>query len=127
MNAWEGLNRRKFPRVKYPCLIVLQRNSEDRDTILTHTENIGIGGVCVIVKDNLKMFTPVDIELDLLDLEEHVKCKAKVVWCVRRKSSEPNKPLYYDIGVEFTDVSEENRQRIDAIVGRLVKQGYIVP
>jgi len=124
--AWEGLNRRKFPRVKYPCLIVLQRSTEGKDTILTHTENIGIGGVCVIIKDNLKMFTLVDVELDLLDLEDHVKCSGKVVWCVRRKSTEASKPLYYDIGVEFTDVSDENRQRIDVIVGRLVNQGYVV-
>ena len=49
MARWDGLNRRKFPRVIYPCLVVIQNGKvDDRDVILTHTENIGIGGVCVI-------------------------------------------------------------------------------
>lgn len=122
MSRWDGLNRRKFPRVIYPCLIVIQ-NGEDsaRDVILTHTENIGIGGVCVVLKQNLRMFSPVDIELDLLDLESHIKCRAKVVWNVQRKSDAKNKPLFYDIGLEYEDLEEKERERLDRIVKRLVK------
>ena len=79
MSQWDGQNRRQFPRAKYPCLVVL-KSAEDADKkFLAHTENVGVGGLCVIVKENVQMFSPVDIELDLMDLEGHVKCSGKVV------------------------------------------------
>ncbi len=121
MTRWGGLNRRKFPRVIYPCLVVIQNEGVERDVILTHTENIGIGGVCVILKQDLKMFSLVDLELDLLDLENHIRCKGKVVWNVQRKGDVPNKPLFYDIGIEFLDIEDKEQQRLERIVKRLVQ------
>ena len=74
MSKWDGLNRRRFPRVIYPCLVVIQSNEGGaKDIILTHTENVGIGGVCLILRQDIKMFTIVDLELDLLDLGNHIK------------------------------------------------------
>ncbi len=122
MARWDGLNRRKFPRVIYPCLVVIQNGKvDDRDVILTHTENIGIGGVCVILKTDLKMFSHVDLELDLLDLENHIRCQGKVVWNVQRKDDAKDKPLFYDIGIEFEDLDTKEQERLDRIVKRLVK------
>jgi len=40
------------------------------------------------------MFQTVGLEVDLLDLEEHIKCKGKVVWNFQRKVEEKNKPLF---------------------------------
>lgn len=128
MSKWDGLNRRKFPRVNYPCLVVIRNDSEDdNDVILTHTENVGIGGICVILKKDVKLFSFVDLELDLLDLGEHIKCKGKVVWNVQRKGDEKTKPLFYDIGIEFESLSEEERQRMEAVVQRLVKNNQETP
>ena len=28
MGKWEGLNRRKFPRVNYPCLVVIRKSGQ---------------------------------------------------------------------------------------------------
>jgi len=120
MGSWDGLNRRKFPRVSYPCLIKLA-NSEE--TLLTHTENLGIGGVCIVIKHNLKPFTEVNVEVDMLDTGDHIQCPGRVVWNVRRKAIEEDKPNFYDIGIEFVDLSEEDRERIDLVVKRLLKLG----
>ncbi len=127
MSRWDGLNRRRFPRVNYPCKVIFRNEQDQKDFILAHTENIGVGGVCAILKKGLAMFTPVEVELDLLDFEEHVKCQGKVVWAVRRKSGEENKPMFYDIGIEFVDISDLDRERVEATVQRLVKQGRLVP
>lgn len=123
MGAWDGINRRKFPRVNYPCLVTIRHQQEEKDVFLTHTENVGIGGVCVILKKGLKMFSPVEIELDLLDMEQHIKCAGRVVWSIRRKSNEELKPLFYDVGVEFGDLPAENRRRLEGIIQRLEKAG----
>lgn len=121
MTSWDGLNRRKFPRINYPCLVTIRHEEEIKDVVLTHTENVGIGGVCVTLKKGLKIFSPVELELDLLDMGEHIKGKGKVVWSVRRASEIQNKPLFYDTGIEFVDVAEKDRERIQAAIDRLAR------
>jgi c-di-GMP-binding flagellar brake protein YcgR len=127
MSAWDGLNRRQFPRVNYPCLVTIRHDDKTQDAILTHTENIGSGGVCVILKKGLKMFAPVEIELDLLDLGHPIKCKGKVVWSVRRAGAEPKKPMFYDTGLEFVNMDDKEQVRIITIIERLAKQGKTTP
>lgn len=127
MSKWEGLNRRKFPRVNYPCLVVLNQHKGSGDVILTHTENIGIGGICIILKQKLDIFSPVEIELDLLDLGDHIRCKGKVVWNVQRQADMNKKPLFYDIGVEFDNLTDSERKRLLEVVDRLVKLRKIAP
>lgn len=126
MTSWDGMNRRKFPRVYYPCLIVLRYAEGGQESILTHTENIGVGGISVIVKKNMKMFSAVDLELDVLDLGGHIKCQGRVVWSIRRKEDDSKKPMFYDVGVEFVNISNEDRVRLEEIVKRLAKQGGTV-
>jgi len=127
MTSWDGMNRRKFPRVYYPCLIVLRNAENEQESILTHTENIGVGGISAIIKKNLKMFSAVDLELDVLDLGGHIKCAGRVVWSIRRKEDDSKKPMFYDLGVEFVDLSDHDRARIEEIVKRIAKQGGLVP
>lgn len=120
MSNWEGLNRRKFPRVHYPCLVIVRNNqNKKKEVILSHTENVGIGGVCMILKKSLKVLTPVELEIDLLDLGNHIKCKGKVAWNVQRKVEAKSKPLFYDIGIEFDGLAQEEHQRLQDIVSRL--------
>ena len=126
MTSWDGMNRRKFPRVYYPCLIVLRCAQGEQESILTHTENIGIGGVCVTINRNIPMFSPVELEIDLLDTESHIKCHGKVVWAIQRKLDEKKKPLFYDLGIEFSDIPPNDQKRLDEVVKRFVKRGYKV-
>ena len=123
MTQWDGINRRKFPRIHYPCLVTVRHEKGEPDVILTHTENIGIGGVCVILNRNLKTFAPVSLEIDLLDTENHLKCHGKIVWVIQRSHEEKKKPLFYDIGIEFSQIEEPDARRLDDIVRRLVRQG----
>jgi Tfp pilus assembly protein PilZ len=127
MASWDGLNRRKFPRVNYPCLVVVKDGEEKAEAFLTHTENVGLGGVCVIMKKNLKIFTSVDVELDLLDFGDHICCKGKIVWNVRRTSDASTKPLYYDIGIEFENLHDKETERLATVVQNLLKKNKEVP
>ena len=119
--SWEGLNRRKFPRAKFPCLVKLAVNGVVRDAFLAHTENISTGGVCVILKKGMERFTPMDVEIDLMDGEDHFCVKGKAVWVVRRKATEAHKASCYDTGIEFVDMTEENDRRIRQLVEHIVR------
>lgn len=118
---WEGSNRRKFPRANYPCLVIIRRDHKEPEALLTHTENVGIGGICVILKKNLGLFMPVDLELDLMDTQSHIKCEGKIVWAVKRKENEEKKPSFFDTGIEFIRITEDDRQRVAVVVDRLEK------
>jgi len=121
--SWEGMDRRKFPRVMYPCMVKVISPDGSVEPILTHTENIGMGGICVTLKNTIKLFTPVAMEIDLLDLNEHIKPEGKVVWNVRRKSIEEIKPMFYDIGIEFTEISKQDHDRLRANLQHLIDKG----
>ena len=122
MINWDGLNRRKFPRINYPCLITLRHDPGKSEAILTHTENIGIGGLSIISNKNLPMFSVIDLELDLLDSDRHIKCQGKIVWSIRRKLIEEKKPLFYDLGIEFFNLKEDDQKRLGELIQRLVNQ-----
>ena len=47
--------------------------------------------------------------------------QARVVWVVRRKATEAIKPAYYDMGFEFTNIKEADRQRVDTVVAHFLK------
>lgn len=125
--TWDGLNRRKFPRVVYPCLIKLTaKEGGEVENLLTHTENIGTGGVCIITKSQLKLFTDVEVEIDLLDTDDHIKAIGKVVWVVRRKAIEDVKPMFYDIGVEFFEMPTKHKEHLRETLDRIIKNGATV-
>ena len=121
--GWEGLDRRKFPRVMYPCLVKVISSNGKQEAILTHTENIGLGGLCVTLKNEIKLFTNVEMEVDMLDLSEHIKPKGKVVWSVRRKPIEQIKPMFFDIGIEFTEIAKRDLERLRENLQRLIDKG----
>jgi len=124
MENWKGMNKRQFPRIKYPCLIVIRNGSDDNDkndTVLTHTDNVGVGGVCVALKKSVKLFSVIEIELDLLDLGDHICCKGKVVWNVESEESEKATPRLFDVGIEFVDIKDEDQQRLVKVIERISK------
>ncbi len=121
--TWEGMDRRKFPRVMYPCMVKVTSSHGVQEAILTHTENIGQGGLCVTLKNEIKLFSPVELEVDFLDGNEHIIPKGKVVWNVRRKAIEKIKPMFYDIGIEFTEISKRDQHHLRETLQQLIDKG----
>ncbi len=127
MGKWEGLNRRTFPRVIYPCLISIKYIEGEEDILLSHTENVGIGGICIIAQRQIKRGTVLDLEIDLLEERNNIRCKGKVVWSIRRKQCAQKKPLFYDTGIEFVDLKGEDQKHVEFIVQEMAKRGATVP
>ena len=116
---WDGINRRKFPRANYKCLITIKRRLNAK-TISTQTENIGAGGICVLVKEDLGLFQGVDLELFFEEKMPPIKCGGTVVWVVRKTGSK--KGVYiYDTGIEFIDIRPEDRDKISELVEIILK------
>ena len=118
---WEGFNRRKFPRVNFPCLVKVALGGMMTEALLAHTENLSVGGVCVILKTGLERFSEAGLEIDLMDGEDHIACRGRVMWVVRRKATESLKPSFYDMGFEFIDIKDADRARIGVVVDHLAR------
>lgn len=125
MSRWDGINRRKFPRAFFPCMVVVKQDSEQGEQpILTHTQNVGVGGICVLLKKSLKPFSEVALELDFLDLREHLRCKGRIVWSVQHRSPKSQKVQLYEIGIEFERLDAKQQQHLGETIRRIVQNSH---
>jgi c-di-GMP-binding flagellar brake protein YcgR len=105
---WQGIDKRRFPRADFPCKIIIFKKGQ-QEKFSTHTENIGAGGVCVILKNALDRFSLVDLVLYIEEGKPPIKCEARVVWAVKSKD-------VFDIGIEFININKQDVARIERIV-----------
>ncbi|OGW75782.1 MAG: hypothetical protein A2Z72_05200 [Omnitrophica bacterium RBG_13_46_9] len=119
---WAGIDRRKFPRVNYKCLIYI-KTKDSAKTISTDTENIGVGGICVILDEDLGLFRGVNVELSVGEGENSsIKCSGTVVWVVKKRPVRERTAMRYDTGIEFVDIAPEGKEIISEIVENQLKQ-----
>jgi c-di-GMP-binding flagellar brake protein YcgR len=116
---WNGINRRKFPRANYKCLISIKKRLANK-TISSQTENLGAGGICVIIKEDLGLFQGVDLELFLDDNRPPIRCGGTIVWVVKKSQPKQKGSYVYDIGIEFIDIRPEDRERIAEVVNKIL-------
>jgi len=103
----------------FPCKIAIYLPQEK--TVFTHTENIGCGGGRIIVEDNLSLGSVVGIDI-FLDSDTIIKCKGKVVWQLTNKSPLTEENMLFDVGLEFVDIKNADRETIKEAVDRLLKE-----
>jgi len=80
------------------------------------TENIGLGGVCLLLEKGLDIFAPVEIEMTLDDGKGPLQVKGTIVWVVQRRVFRKNSS--FDTGVEFAELSPEDKARIEAVLDK---------
>ena len=117
---WNGINRRKFPRANYKCLISIKKRLTAK-TISTHTENVGAGGICVLIKEDLGLFQGVDLELFIDEGKTPIKSGGTVVWVVKKSEPRQKGSYLYDTGIEFIDIRPEDREKLTDIVEQILK------
>lgn len=118
---WQGVDKRIFPRANYPCTVRLKTQASPK-TFDTKTENIGCGGICVMLPEHIGMFSPVKMEIDIESEGKKVSCDGTVVWVVRRAELGKDKPDSFDTGIEFNNLKEEDKLIIDKVVQKCLKK-----
>lgn len=103
---WDGFNKRKFPRVNVACEIVV--HPEKGVSLATLTENLGAGGICIMLDRPLKRFSPCQLRLELNRDLPKIDCRGKVVWAIPTKKKARDVKRSYDIGIEFAGLREDS-------------------
>ena len=121
MNSlWDGFNKRKFPRLHLTCEVAIQPMGNQKPLTVT-TEDVGMGGVSVMLPEPLQRFDRCKISLELKDGEPPIQCTGRSVWVIPshdRKSSRKN----FDTGFEFLDLDESSRKRLRAFITPPIKK-----
>ena len=117
---WGGIDTRRGVRVAFECVVTVKKK-ESSLVFRTQTENISTGGVGVILEKWLLKDTPVEIELFLADDPIPVTCGGRVAWTVRRDGYAKKKSSQFDTGIEFKDITDEDKARIKRIIEELLE------
>ena len=116
---WQGIDQRRFPRASYKCVATLRQEGQST-TVSTVTENIGMGGVAVLLDQSFDIFSSVDLEISLNDGKPPLRVQGTVVWVVRRR--DVKKGPSFDTGIEFADLPAEDRARIEAVIDKAISK-----
>ncbi|UCC96033.1 MAG: PilZ domain-containing protein [Candidatus Omnitrophota bacterium] len=107
--------RRRFIRARYPCRIIV--HAPQKHIISTHTENISAGGIRVLIQEELKVSSIVGLEIYLR--EQPIACQGRVVWVVEKKSDYQRDFIFFDTGIEFYEIKDEDKHAINTFVESL--------
>ncbi len=110
--------KRRFVRANFPCRISIHTPQEH--ILVSHTENIGAGGVRVIIVEELKISSLVGLEIYLNG--EPITCKGKIVWVVAKVNPISGKANMFDTGIEFCQISQEDQETIENLVKAIVSK-----
>lgn len=112
---------RKYPRANYPCAITVWRQDGSSEVVMANTANISGGGICVFFNEALAIKTDLDIRIDNFFEGNPLKCKGKVVRCKTDTTSAHNRQKFFEIGIEFFEMDDKQRQYLLGFVERLME------
>lgn len=116
--SWRETEKRRFPRANIPCKIIIHTPKES--VITTTTENIGAGGIRVILDQAVEVSSIVDLEVEVGN--SLINCKGRVVWMVPKKSPEPSELIGHDTGIEFYQISHKDQEVIKKLVELIISK-----
>ena len=107
--------RRRFPRLGVAVDIQYKILPDSIAYETGATSNISAGGICLILYDALPAGSILELNIYLPDEQPIIKAKGKIVW-VRPFNVARDQKERFDAGIEFLDLSETNRKRVDNYV-----------
>ena len=113
--------KRKYPRVNYPCAITVWKQDGASEVVMANTANIGGGGMCVYLNETLSTGTVLDIKIENFFEAKPLKCRGKVVRCRADSSATNGRQKFYEVGVEFIGMDDDQRAYLLGFVQRLME------
>jgi Tfp pilus assembly protein PilZ len=105
-------DRRRYPRVQAEVLCRPAGLVPFHHTRSTH--DISLGGMRVLTDEKFAVGSRLDLDVLLPD-KSTVRCWARVVWISPLGAEAPAK---FDCGLEFTDLAQQDIQRLAAVLVR---------
>lgn len=108
--------RRRFVRLNVLTDIVYNKQFYNASRKLSISKDISKGGICIIAYEELKESDILDLKILLPDNNAHIVATGRVVWTKEFIIESAEKLHRYDVGIEFMEISEEDREKINKYV-----------
>lgn len=108
--------KRKFPRINTIGMMVNWRKVETFDN-LHNTKDISGGGICLLIerKESVDIGDTLQLEFNLPS-GETIHSKGRAVWLDKFAIGDINNNMHYEVGIEFLDISDKDREAIKRYV-----------
>ncbi|MFH0940895.1 MAG: PilZ domain-containing protein [Candidatus Omnitrophota bacterium] len=119
--------KRKFMRLDINVAIRWNKvagSSQDAADSRDMTKNISAGGICFIVDEKIEPGDRISLNIEL-PTSKIIRAEGRVAWTKEFSIVGRENEKKYDAGIEFTDISEEDREEVKQFVFRFLnpKQG----
>lgn len=115
--------RRRFPRINARLPLQYKDIQRPIETYSgTLTRDIGEGGIRFIANEFLSIFTRLLVEASIPSFSRPIKAISKVAWI--RKIPSGNQ---YDVGVQFMDMTEEDKKHLTSFIAKSPAPKVVVP
>lgn len=119
---WDGFNQRKFPRLNLKCEVRINPQDTSR-VIRATTENVGVGGICLLQNQELARYSKCQITLELSPEYPKIESDGKVCWIIPHRQPLA-KTTEYDTGIEFVGMKSEMRDVLRQFIEDLQSRGF---
>lgn len=110
-DQYGGPDRRRFPRMRATIVEYAPSQNEGVRT-LSFTENISEGGICIFAAQEFQTGSDLSLRIFIPYYHEPLPAKGKIVWRRQSPFLDMKGETNFDIGIEFTEIDEEDRKNI---------------
>ncbi len=115
-NRYIGPERRRYPRLKAAVIEYYLLNGTATEEP-SFTRDIGAGGISIIINEEVAVETLLGLKIFLPNQNYPVKAKGRVAWVTESSLKLPN-TKHYDVGIEFIEINELDKQKISQYVAK---------
>lgn len=108
--------KRRFVRLNVLTDIVYTKRQAPEKEKLSLAKNISMGGICLIVYEELKKSDMLDLKIFLPEDKTPISAAGRVDWVKEFLIGDAYKGRRFDVGIEFIEISEENKNKINKYV-----------
>ena len=94
------------------CHLIAHVEMKGKEPVEAIIRNIGGGGANLIMKEQPKVTSTVEIEFLLPVEDQSIKCQGRVSWYREHHHLFPHKMTDYEVGIAFEDLEGDIRDRI---------------
>jgi len=116
--SWDGQERRRFPRAAYACRVVIDSSGKKIEAM---TENIGKGGIKIIIPEELAHSSVVGLELEI-EKGNPIKCEGTIMWVREVRGRVLNGSSIFNTGIMFTTISQDDRNKVKVLIEEILNK-----
>jgi c-di-GMP-binding flagellar brake protein YcgR len=93
----------------------ISETSDPAEEFTDKTKNISVGGLCLIVNEKLNVGDSLQIALELPS-KKIIDMEGRVMWINEYEIFGKEEEQFYDVGIEFMNISKDEREEIKEFV-----------